>query len=278
MPRSTRARTAPSKTSVTPPKDELPDAKGLEEPNFDEVALGTPRYTGRRVRSAESLERAENRLKLAWLLRAHLEPALPGGRAFHARAWTALRHAQGRPGKMTSHPAFHARRTTLDSLCDTLSILRGIVEDLTRPGEPEREQLRFDLPLQPSQRLLDAAPEILDAARALQPRIPALTKKALERAQKALSEAQKATAAARRVEEQRLRERATSADDRALATDVLLECLDQLRAAARATLLPERPRSAAFFLEALEPAAPSGAPPAPAEPPAEPPVPSEAPR
>jgi hypothetical protein len=227
-------------------------------PTFLPVTLTAPRYTGRAVKSMpDALERAETRLKIAWLYHDELDLALPGGADFHARAWTALDtlrqyRAMNVPGAAARH-----RKAALEELATRLAILRGAVEDLTRPGDPERAIMRFDVALQPTGTLLDAAQAMIDGAVSLQEIFAALTDTAIENARVAFAQAKDADTTASANEDARTLARAARADRVQLALDVLLDSVDALRAAARTVFLPARPIVAAYFLEALEPHSPS---------------------
>ena len=261
--RAPRTARAPTRDARHAAKDTGPREKNIPDetiviPTFLLVTLTAPRYTGRSVKSLpDALDRFERRIKIAWLYHDELDPALPGGADFHARAWTALdilrqHRAMNVPGAAARH-----RKAALEELTARLSILRGAVEDLTRPGAPERAVMRFDVALQPTGTLLDAAPTMIDGAVSLKGHFAALTDAAIENARGALAEAQEAHTMAHASEDARTLARAARADRVQLALDVLLDCVDALRAAARTVFLPGRPIVAGYFLEALEPHSPS---------------------
>jgi hypothetical protein len=267
-----KPRAASKKDASAPQRDPAPDentpshsnetvenAQGLDEsrlhvPTFLHVELKPPRYTGRILRNPDdALERAERRLKIAWLFHHELDPALPGGEGFHAVAWTALNVIRQHRRALSASAASRVRKAALEALVARLSIVRGVVEDTTRPGAPERATLHFEVALQPTSALLKVAPEILKGATSLTARFPALTTRVLTKAQEALETAQKAHAAAIVTEETRTLARVATADQVQLAIDVLHDGIDHLRSAARAVFLPEREVAAGYFLEALEP-------------------------
>lgn len=244
----------PAHTNETVENAQGIDASRLHVPVFLQVELTPPRYTGRILRSPdEALDRAERRLKIAWLFHDELDPALPGGEGFHAVAWTALNVIRQHRRALYASAASRARKAALEALVARMSIVRGVVEDTTRPGAPERATLHFEVSLQPTSALLKVAPEILKGAASLTERFPALTERVLTKAQEALVTAQKAHAAATATEDTRTLTRVATADQVQLAIDVLHDCIDHLRSAARSVFLPERELAAGYFLEALEP-------------------------
>lgn len=230
------------------------DESRLRVPVFVHVTLKPPRYTGRILRSPdEALERAERRLKIAWLFHDELDPALPGGEHFHAVAWTAVNVIRQHRRALHASAVSRTRKAALEALVARLSIVRGVVEDTTRPGDPERATLHFEVALQPTSALLKVAPEILKGAASLRGRFPALTERLMTKAQEALDTAKKAHHAASVTEDVRMLTRVATADQVQLAIDVLHDCIDHLRSAARSVFLPEREVVAGYFLEALEP-------------------------
>lgn len=252
--------------------EENVDARGIDAPDLPEVALVAPKRTGRVVDDqGEVLTEAEVRLKLAWRHRDALDPALPAKPPFHALAWTALRTLQApRAAAGGEGDDVGPADAALEALVEELSVLRNVVEYTTRPGDLAREALKFGVALKPTRALVELAPEVIAGARKWQPDFPALTDGALARAEAALARAAVAVKRDRAGEVSARVARASTADDRQLALDVLLDCLDHLRAAARVNLSPTRPKLAAVLTAPIEKPARAKPPerePAPAPPP-----------
>lgn len=146
-----------------------------------------------------------------------------------------------------------ATTKTLVALRDDLSTLRNAVGFTTRPGDPARATLRFETPLRATTSLVELAPEIIAGARSLQGRFPALTDAVIADAERALHAATVAVEASRKGKVVSSFTRIDSADARQLALDVLLDCIDHLRAAARTTLHKTRPKLCEALCAPIEP-------------------------
>lgn len=239
-------------------------ASNIPVPHFDRVPLPLPRRTGRQVDDlALAIERAEVRLRWAWSERAILAPALPAD--FHETAWTALgilhetndetadvapslTYADDATADALPTPAARA----LETLRAKLSVIRGAVEFTTRPGDPERDALRFGTVLRATRGILRVAPDILKGARSLRASFPALTDDVIEAADHALVTARKAVSRARRQGVSASVSRGAAAEREQRALDVLLDRIDHLRAAALTRLAPLKPTLAALLMAPLE--------------------------
>ncbi|WP_157069776.1 hypothetical protein [Sandaracinus amylolyticus] len=239
------------------------EADELERPHFEPVVLAPAERSDRSVESFDvALKNAEVRLKLAWKYRAILDPALPRG--FHAAAWTAFdRLDASRRDRIAGAPG---AASPLGELARKLSTLRAIVEDTTRPGDPARDALGFGAPIKPTRALPSEARAIVSGARSVRARFPALTDQVLQAAEDAIELADSHVTGAKRAEVDRAVRRADDADDLQIALDVLLDRLDHLRAAARATFSETRPRLADALTAPIEPRARETAAASPAQP------------
>lgn len=239
-------------------------ASNIPVPHFDRVPLPVPRRTGRQVEDlAVAIERAEVRLRWAWSERAILDPALPAD--FHETAWTALGVLHETSDELTAAaPTLSATEDTapgalptpaaraLEALRAKLTVIRGAVEFTTRPGDPERDALRFGTSLRATRGLLRIAPDILKGARSLQASFPALTDDVIEAADAALTTARAAVTRARRQGVSASVSRGAAAEREQRALDVLLDRIDHLRAAALTRLAPVKPTLAALLMAPLE--------------------------
>ena len=246
----------PARKSLIPPATTPTRARAdaprgaADRPPVDTVALTAPARTGRSIQNlSRTLERAEVRLRIAWSHRAELDPALPGGAAYHARAWSALDLLRAQPEAATNA----STEPTLVQLVGDLTTLRTAVMYTTRPGDAARETLRMATPLNATASVLDVAPEIVAGARTLQERFPALTDAAIAAAERSFVAAQDVVRNARNERVVGAVRRVATADERQLAVDVLLDCVDHLRAAARTTLHATRPGVCKTLCAAIEP-------------------------
>jgi hypothetical protein len=216
-----------------------------DKPKVRRIRLVAPSRTGRSVTDLQlALTRAEVRLELAWRHRATLDVALPQSPPFHDHAWSAMAALRGEvgAGEDVSGDGSGGAAPALEALFGALTTLRNVVEYTTRPGDPAREALRFGTTLRTTASLLEVAPAVIAGARSVQGRFPALTDESLAEAEAALAVARAKVQGSRREVVDGAVDRIDGADAQQLALDVLLDCIDHLRAAARSRLHKTRPR------------------------------------
>lgn len=221
------------------------DVTAEDKPQVKRIRLVAPSRTGRVVNDLQLvLTRAEVRLELAWRHRATLDVALPKSPPFHDHAWSAMAALRGEPveGEEVTGDGSGGAAVALDALLGSLATLRNVVEYTTRPGDPAREALRFGTPLRATASLVELAPAVIAGARSVQERFPALTDEVIDEADAALVVARAKVQGSRREVVDGAVERIDQADAQQLALDVLLDCIDHLRAAARSRLHKTRPR------------------------------------
>lgn len=215
------------------------------------MALVAPRRIGRAVINLEEvLKESRIRLKLAWLHREDLDPALPQQPPFHAHAWTALGVLQRQNDGVIEEN--EKTQATLDRLLVELVRVRKIVAVTTHREDATREKVGFGKTLRATRALVEDGEEILKGARQLQAQFPALTPALLERAAQALERARASVQQSKSREEEASVKRANQADERQLALDVLLDSIDHLRAAAMGVLSDHLPRLAEHLEAPLE--------------------------
>jgi len=221
------------------------DVTAEDKPKVKRIRLVAPSRTGRAVVDLQLvLTRAEVRLELAWRHRATLDVALPQTPPFHDHAWSAMAALRGEPveGEEVTGDGSGGAAVALEALLGSLTTLRNVVEFTTRPGDPAREALRFGTTLRATGSLVELAPVVIAGARSVQARFPALTDEVIDEADAALVVARVKVKGSRREVVDGAVERIDQADAQQLALDVLLDCIDHLRAAARSRLHKTRPR------------------------------------
>ena len=221
------------------------DVTAEDKRQVKRIRLVAPSRTGRVVNDRQLvLTRAEVRLELAWRHRATLDVALPKAPPFHDHAWSAMAALRGEPaeGEEVTGDGSGGAAEALEALLGSLTTLRNVVEYTTRPGDPAREALRFGTPLRATGPLVELAPTVIAGARSVQERFPALTDEVIDEADAALVVARAKVQGSRREVVDGAVARIDQADAQQLALDVLLDCIDHLRAAARSRLHKTRPR------------------------------------
>lgn len=226
---------------------EVPDAS----PKLKAVALVAPARRGRMLLNrAEALQNCEVRLKLAWLHRNELDPVLPQKPSFHAHAWTALKLLQA--SASAEQEDTEKAQTALEALLAELVKIRKIVAATTARDDEVRGKVGFGKTLRATRALIEDGEAILRGAEQIQATFPALTSALLSRGKAALDRARTAVARSKSREVESSVHRANQADEQQLALDVLLSCIDHLRAAALSALSDTRPKLAELLAAPLE--------------------------
>lgn len=168
------------------------------------------------------------------------------------RSLAVPRHSGPSPRSQHARVSALCRRA-LTRLHGDLSTLRSAVVITTRAGDPARAALRIDTPLTLTYALVDLAPAVIEGACSVQARFPALTDAAIADAETSLDAARVAVSEARSRKIDDAVNRLDGLDERQLALDVLLDCIDHLRAAAKTTLGKTRPRVGEALSAPIEP-------------------------
>lgn len=236
---------------MTPPAapDYTTEAQGIARPKLPVVALVAPARRGRQIANESvALAAGRVRLLLAWKHRAALADALHSTPPFHEHLWSAERVLSGAPAdeEPETDEAILAN-SPVATLAGLLRDARTIVRVQTQPNDEARRALGFGKRVDVSRSLPASAKPWVAAARKLAPQFTAFTEPFLAELETALVQAARY---AEHVTARDERERAASADasdKKQLATDVFLDGIDRLRAAAISTFRTTRPELAAFL-------------------------------
>jgi hypothetical protein len=226
---------------------------GVKKPSvFPEVPLKAPSRTGRSVRNvADAIEEFEFRLAVAEKYLQALRPALALGDAFLATGWTAVGVLKVPVVSAGDGAGARAARTTM---VGEASVVRDIVVRLTRAGDPARDAVLVGKVLDPNLfASVDQCKSILAGAKEIQGRFAALTDDLLKELAVAVDKAHDASGERKDERTSTAVGRLAGSDQRQLAVDVMLDCADQLAAAAMSRLRSSNPNVVARLSRALEP-------------------------
>ena len=219
---------------------------------FDVVELPVPVRVGRTVDNLDvALEEVEVRLRVGEFYREALESALPDRAKFFSVAWSAMRVL--RTAARSAGDGVEAKELREQAL-EVASVVRTIVTKLTAVGDPARAKVLVGEKVEAKvARSAEQCREILTGAKELQARFPALTDELVKELEVAVEAAERATESRGSERTGAEVDRLSKADLRQRALDVLLDCMDQLAAAALSTLRKSNPKVVERLSRALEP-------------------------
>jgi hypothetical protein len=219
---------------------------------FAKVALKAPTRTGRSLKNAgNALEEFEFRLRVAEKYLGLLKPALAGGDGFLSVGWTAVSALKAAPVDVGDGAAARAARA---AMVEEAGIVRDIVVRTTRRGDAAREAVLVGEVIEPKLfASVEQCERILKGAKEIQGSFAALTDELLKELAVAIDVAAKASGTRKDERATTAVERLSESDAKQLAVDVLLDCADQLGAAALSTMRKTHPKVVERLCRALEP-------------------------
>ena len=216
------------------------------------VPLRPPTRVGRSLKNmVNALDEFEFRLRVAEKYLDVLAPALPGGARFLAVGATAASVLRADPVDVGDGAVARAAR---QKMVDLAQVVRDVVIRTTRVGAAARDAVLIGE--SPNPKLFSSVAQcerILAGAKEIRAEFPALTDALLGELSAAVAAAQRVSGERKTERKVKAVDRLSSADQRQLATDVLLDCVDHLAAAALSTMRESHGTVRERLTRALEP-------------------------